>query len=111
MPTKLDPKTALDAFINITERDLRDLDREARSRLAAIQSTAAKLVNILGPMPAPDAQAQARVPANVPVRNIELYADALARIGLECAALAATCRSVGERQNLLAQLAPAEPGP
>lgn len=105
MPTKLDPKTALDAFINITRRDLRD----TRSRLAAIQSTAAKLVNILGPMPAPDAQAN--VPANVPVRNIELYADALARIGLECAALAATCRSVGERQNLLAQLAPAEPGP
>ena len=98
----LDPKTALAAFITITERDLIDLDRETRSRLAAIQSTVTKLLDILGPPAGPHERAS--IPANVPVGNIQWYTDALARIGLECAALAATCRDVGERQTLLKQL-------
>lgn len=99
----LDSKTAFAAFINITERDLRDIDRETRSRINAAQGAIDKLREVLGPPSVP-------VLATPPVRarEIEWSADVLARLGLEFAALAARCRDVGERQNLLTQL-PAAP--
>lgn len=96
----LDPKTAFAAFIAITERDLRDIDRETRSRISAAQSAIGKLLEVLGPPPAPGAQSTVRA------REIEWSADTLAKVGLEFAALAARCRDVGERQNLLTQLEP-----
>lgn len=98
----LDSKTAFAAFINITERDLRDIDRETRSRIKAAQGAIDKLHAVLGPLPAPGAQT-----VTVRAREIEWSADTLAKVGLEFAALAARCRDVGERQTLLTQLAPA----
>lgn len=97
----LDPKTAFAAFVSITERDLRDIDRETRSRISAAQSAIGKLLEVLGPPPAPGVQPTVRA------REIEWSADTLAKVGLEFAALAARCRDVGERQTLLTQLAPA----
>lgn len=97
----LDSKTALAAFITITARDLRDIDRETRSRINAAQGAIDKLREVLGPLPAPGAQTAVHTTR---AREIEWSADVLARLGLEFAALAARCRDVGERQNLLTQL-------
>lgn len=94
----LDTETALTAFRRITERSLRDVDRETRAACVTARSAIDELTRVLGALPEPSAQ------PTVCVRGLEWSMNTLATVGLQFAALAARCRDLAECQQLLTQL-------